>query len=263
MSSRVNERQDGGSTPKRGRNDAAPQHMEPSPGISAADSPAELHDNDPPLSGTPALPKTKKQCYCLACGDTSTHQFRSAPVGFKVSIVLLLGEEFKNFNGQVDVCRACERACGPVLAEECEALLVSMPTSTSTAPLKLPAPLQLGLRLRKQLSVLREDFALRGSVALYEKLLAMNPKAPSRFAGDQLILLPVPTTYTVHISNRYSCGYKCFTVHLHACTAQLFVPLTTCLSPTGLEITSRKANILCLGLKMSKSSCVRLWDPEC
>lgn len=142
--------QDGGSTPKRGRKDAAPQHMQPPPDISAADPSAELHVNDPPLSGgTPALPKTRKQqCYCLACSDTSTYRFRSAPVGFKVSIVLLLGEEFKNFNGQVDVCRACERACGPVLAEECEALLVSVPTSTSAAPLKLSAHVQLGLRLR-------------------------------------------------------------------------------------------------------------------
>jgi len=125
MSSRANEEQDGGSTPKRGRRSAAPQHMQPPPGIPPPVPPAELHVNDPPLSGAPTLPKTRKQqCYCLACGDTSTHQFRNAPVGFKVAIVLILGEEIKNFNGQVDVCRACERSLGTVLPAECEALVV-------------------------------------------------------------------------------------------------------------------------------------------
>jgi hypothetical protein len=211
MSSRLNEIQDGGSKPKHGRKDAAPKHMKPSPGISAADSSAELYDNDPPLSGTPALPKREKQYYCLACSDTSIHRFRSAPISFEVAFALLLEKEFTNVNGQVDACRACERACGPVLAEESEALFVSVPTSTSTAPLKPPAHLKLGLRLRKQLIVLRGDFAERGSAALYEKLLAMNPKPPSRFPGDQRILLPVPKTYTVRTSNRYSSGYKCFT----------------------------------------------------
>ena len=39
--------------------------------------------------------------------------FKSASVGFKIAIVLLLGEKYKNFNGQADVCRSCERACVP------------------------------------------------------------------------------------------------------------------------------------------------------
>jgi len=203
MSSYEKERQDGGSAPKRGRIDAVPQPIEPPPSVPLADQVAELPEGGPPPS---VLPKTLKQCYCLACGETSTHQFKSAPVGFKVAIVLLLGKKMKNFNGQAGVCSACERTCGPKLIENCEALVVSLPTSTSTGPLRLSASPQLGLRLRKQLSVLRNDFALRGSVTLYEKLLAMNAEAPLRFAGDQLVLLPVPTLYTVHISNRYCNG---------------------------------------------------------
>ena len=198
------ERQDGGSPPKRGRTDAVPQLLEPSPSVPLADQAAELSEGGPPPS---VLPKTLKQCYCLACGETSTHQFKSAPVGFKVAILLLLGEKKKNFNGQADVCRACERTCGPIIGE-CEALVVSLPTSTSTGPLKLSASLQIGLRLRKQLSVLRDDFALRGDITLYEKLLALNAEAPSRYAGDHLVLLPVPPGYIVHISNRYYSGQK-------------------------------------------------------
>ena len=205
MSLHDEERQDGGSAPKRGRKDAVPQRVEPSPSVPLADQAAELSEGGPPPS---VLPKTLKQCYCLACGETSTHHFKSAPVGFKVAIVLLLGEKIRNVNGQADVCSARERTCGPKLIKECEALVVSLPTSTSTGPLRLSASLQLGLRLRKQLSVLRDDFALRGSVALYEKLLALNAEAPSRYAGDQLVLLPVPPGYTVHISNRYYSGQE-------------------------------------------------------
>ena len=67
--------------------------------------------------------------------------FKSASVGFKIAIVLLLGEKFKNFNGRADVCRACDRACVPELTEKCEALVVSLPTSTSIEPLELPARL--------------------------------------------------------------------------------------------------------------------------
>ena len=59
----------------------------------------------------------------------------------------------------------------PVLAKECEALVVPVPTSTSTAPWKLLAlaHLQSGLRLRKQLRELRDDFAERSSVVLFAK----------------------------------------------------------------------------------------------
>jgi len=199
MSSQDEERQDGGLAPKRGRTDAMPQLLEPPLSAPLAEQAAEISEGGPPPS---VLPETLKRCYCLACGETSTHQFKSAPVGFKVAIVLLLGEKIKNFNGQVDVCWAYERTCGPII-KECEALVVSLPTSTSTGPLRLSASLQRGHRLRKQLSVLRNDFALRESVTLYERLLALNAEAPSRSPENQLVLLPVPPTYTVHISNRY------------------------------------------------------------
>jgi len=154
----------------------------------------------------PAVPPAVTQGYCLVCGDTSCERFRSAPVGIKVAVVLILGKKFKNFNGQVDVCRTCNRACGPELIEACEALVVSLPTSSSVGPpLRLPVP-QPKLWLRKHFNALRVGFAGRGSVVLYEKLLAVSAEAPSRFAGDQLVLLPVPTGYAVHVSSRYCSG---------------------------------------------------------
>ena len=149
MSSQDEERQDGGLAPKRGRTDAMPQLLEPPLSAPLAEQAAEISEGGPPPS---VLPETLKRCYCLACGETSTHQFKSAPVGFKVAIVLLLGKKMKNFNGQAGVCSACERTCGPKLIENCEALVVSLPTSTSTGPLRLSASLQHGHRLRKQLS---------------------------------------------------------------------------------------------------------------
>jgi hypothetical protein len=78
MSSQDEERQDGGSAPKRERTDAMPQLLEPSLSAPLADQAAEISEGGPPPS---VLPKTLKQCYCLACGETSTHQFKSAPVG--------------------------------------------------------------------------------------------------------------------------------------------------------------------------------------
>jgi hypothetical protein len=200
----VDKRPEGGSAPKRGRKDPnLPKDATELPSAPPAILPAEPSDEVPP-----ALPKTAVQGYCLVCGDTTCDRFRSAPVGLKVAVVLLLGKKFKNFNGSVDACRTCERACGSKLIAECEPLVVSLPTSTSTGPLRLSASQQLGLRLRKQLSVLRDDFALRGDVTLYEKLLALNAEAPSRYAGDHLVLLPVPPGYIVHISNRYYSGQK-------------------------------------------------------
>ena len=50
-------------------------------------------------------------------------------MGFKIAIVLLLGEGFMNFNGQANICRACDRACVPEVAQKCEALVVTLPTS--------------------------------------------------------------------------------------------------------------------------------------
>jgi len=122
-------------------------------------------------------------------------------VGFKIAIVLILGEKFKNFNGQADVCRACERACVPQLTAKCEALVVSLPTSTSIEPLELPARQQSRLS-RKHIHTLWSDVKERHDNPLYERLLALNAEAPSRSPEDQLVLLPVPPGYTVHISNR-------------------------------------------------------------
>jgi hypothetical protein len=195
----TDERPDGGSTPKRRRKDpnlpkdAAESRLTVQ---DAAESPLAV-----PLAELPALPKTATQGYCLGCGDTSCDRFRSAPMGFKVAIVLLLGEKFENFIGQADICRTCERACGQPLIEACEALVVSVPPSTSAEPLKLPAKQQS--RLRKWLHTLRADYKERDTAPLFEKLLAMNAETPSRFGGDQLVLLPVPTGYTVHLSDRY------------------------------------------------------------
>jgi len=203
MSSYVDERQDGGSPPKRGRTDAVPQHIQPQVAASRAGPAAEPPVDDPPLSETPALSKkATREGKCWACGETSSFLFKSASVGFKIAIVLLLGEKFKNFNCRADVCRACDRACVPELTEKCEALVVSLPTSTSIEPLELPARLQSRLS-RKQIGTLWADVKERDDTPLYERLLALNAEAPSRSPEDQLVLLPVPPGYLVHISNRY------------------------------------------------------------
>jgi len=197
----TDERPEGGSTPKRGRKDASlsREATEPPLAVPPVIAPAELSDDEPPT-----LPQAAMQGYCLVCGDTSCDRFRSASAGLKVAVVLLLGDKFKNFNGPVDVCRTCERACGSKLIAACERLVVSLPTSSSVEPLRLSAPQRAGLR--KHCNVLRVYFKERGTAALYEKLLAMNAEATLRHAGDQLVLLPVPTLYTVHISNRYCNG---------------------------------------------------------
>jgi len=96
MSSYVDERQDGGSPPKRGRTDAVPQHIQPQVAASRAGPAAEPPVDDPPLSETPALSKkATREGKCWACGETSSFLFKSASVGFKIAIVLLLGEKFK------------------------------------------------------------------------------------------------------------------------------------------------------------------------
>ena len=128
-------------------------------------------------------------------------------MGFKIAIVLILGEKFKNFNGQADVCRACERACVPQLTAKCEALVVSLPTSTSIEPLELPARQQSRLS-RKHIHTRWSDVKERHENPPYERLLALNAEAPPRSPEDQLVLLPVPPGYTVHTSNRHY-KYKC------------------------------------------------------
>ena len=96
MSSHVFERQDGGSTPKRGRMDAAAQHIEPQSAASSAGPAAEPPVDDPPLNETPALSKkATREGYCWASGETSSFLFKSASVGFKIAIVLILSEKFK------------------------------------------------------------------------------------------------------------------------------------------------------------------------
>ena len=167
--------------------DSVPQHIQPQVAASRAGPAAEPPVDDPPLSETPALSKkATREGKCWACGETSSFLFKSASVGFKIAIVLLLGEKFKNFNGRADVCRACDRACVPELTEKCEALVVSLPTSTSIEPLELPARLQSRLS-RKQIGTLWADVKERDDTPLYERLLALNAEAPSRSAGDQLV----------------------------------------------------------------------------
>ena len=200
----VDGRPEGGSAPKRGRKDLSlPKVATEPPSAPPAIPPAKPSDEVPP-----ALPKAAIQGYCLVCGDTTCDRFRSAPLGLKVAVVLLLGKKFKNFNGSVDACRTCERACGSKLIAACERLVVSLPTSTSVEPLRLSASLQLDLRLRKQIHTLCTDVKERHDTPLYERLLALNAEAPPRSPEDQLVLLPVPPGYTVHTSNRHY-KYKC------------------------------------------------------
>ena len=71
----------------------------------------------------------------------------------------------------------------PELTEKCEALVVSLPTSTSIEPLELPARLQSRLS-RKQIGTLWADVKERDDTPLYERLLALNAEAPSRSPED-------------------------------------------------------------------------------
>jgi hypothetical protein len=157
-------------------------------------------------AGEPAAgPKRKRaeklEQWCLTCGITTSDYWQTAGLGLRVMVTLVLGGAHRHFDDEsASLCRACSRACGaPAAVAACEALVLSAPALSGQQQMRLDEAQLDGLR--DSLRLLRDDFARRSGVVLLERLLALD-LAAWRQSTSGLVLLPVPPSFEVSISNR-------------------------------------------------------------
>ena len=112
----ADERPEGGSAPKRVRKNPSL----PKDAALAAELPPDVPPARPLDDEQPALPKKtaiQVQGYCLGCGDTSCDRFGSASAGFKVAVVLILGEKLSTSTSMLLCAGRVNAPAGPNLSK--------------------------------------------------------------------------------------------------------------------------------------------------
>ena len=177
----------------------------PPPGTLNSPPPASPAPPGAPPGGPAAGPKRKRAAateqWCLTCGVTASDYWQAVGLGVRVMVTLVLGGAHRHFDdGSASLCRACSRACGaPVAIAACEALVVSAPALSGQQQMRLSEAQLDGLR--DSCRLFRDDHARRGGVVLLERVLALD-LAALRQSRSGLVLLPVPPSFEVSISNR-------------------------------------------------------------
>lgn len=172
----------------------------PSGGVQAEIAACFLPASPAPTMMQPGVKRKRfTEQWCLTCGTTASDYWPEVGLGVRVMVTLVLGAAHRHFNDKsVILCRACSRACGePATVAAFEALVVSSPSLSGQHQMRLREAQLHGLR--DSLRLLRDDYACRGGVVLFERLLALDQASLPR---SGLLLLPVPSGFEVSISNR-------------------------------------------------------------